>query len=300
LDKTISYCAAQFNQVAAPRLGERMRLGVDMADVRLCETLTLGADEVTFAVYPSLADRVVFVTGGASGIGADIVEAFAGQRARVAFVDLQKDAGDALCERIAARGEPRPLSLQSDVTDIPALQAAIAHVRAELGPIGVLVNNAANDRRHKIDEVSVEFWDHAQDVNLRHHFFCAQAVAPQMRELGGGSIINMSSTSWRFGAAEMPAYATAKAAVLGLTRALARAFGPDNIRVNAIEPGAVMTERQRELWYKTDQSVKEMVDRQLLGRVLLGEEIARMILFLAADDSRMITKQSFLVDAGLR
>jgi NAD(P)-dependent dehydrogenase (short-subunit alcohol dehydrogenase family) len=255
---------------------------------------------VTFAHYPSLADRVVFVTGGASGIGADIVEAFARQRARVAFVDLQKDVGDTLSERIAARGEPKPLSLRCDVTDIPALQAAIARVRAELGPIGVLVNNAANDRRHQIDEVSVEFWDHTQDVNLRHHFFCAQAVRPQMRELGGGSIINMSSISWRFGAAEMPAYATAKAAVLGLTRALARAFGPDNIRVNAIEPGAVMTERQRELWYTTEESVKAMVDRQLLGRVLLGEEIARMILFLAADDSRMITKQSFLVDAGLR
>ena len=255
---------------------------------------------MTFAHYPSLADRVVFVTGGATGIGADIVEAFARQRARVAFLDLQADAGEMLAERIAARGEPKPLGLKGDVTDIPVLQAAIARVRAELGPIGVLVNNAANDRRHKVDEVSVEFWDHTQNVNLRHHFFAAQAVRPQMRELGGGSIINMSSISWRFGAAEMPAYATAKAAVLGLTRALARAFGPDNIRVNAIEPGAVMTERQRELWYKTEESVQVMVERQLIRRVLLGEEIARMILFLAADDSRMITKQSITVDAGLR
>jgi NAD(P)-dependent dehydrogenase (short-subunit alcohol dehydrogenase family) len=164
----------------------------------------------------------------------------------------------------------------------------------------VLVNNAANDQRHKIDDVSVEFWDHTQNVNLRHHFFAAQAVRAHMRELGGGSIINISSTAWRFGAAEMAAYAAAKAAVLGLTRALARAFGPDNIRVNAIEPGAVMTERQRQLWYKTEESVEAMVARQLIRRVLLGEEIARMILFLAADDSRMITKQSFVVDAGLR
>jgi NAD(P)-dependent dehydrogenase (short-subunit alcohol dehydrogenase family) len=255
---------------------------------------------VTFAQYPSLAERVVFVTGGASGIGADIVEAFARQRARVAFVDLQADAGEALADQIASRGEPKPLYIKGDVTDIPALQAAIARVREEIGPIGVLVNNAANDRRHRVEDVTVEFWDETQNVNLRHHFFAAQAVRPHMRELGGGSIINMSSTSWRFGAAEMPAYATAKAAVLGLTRALARAFGPDNIRVNAIEPGAVMTPKQRQLWYKTEESVQAMVERQLLRRVLLGEEIARMILFLAADDSRMITKQSFLVDAGLR
>ncbi|HXT09911.1 MAG TPA: SDR family oxidoreductase [Roseiarcus sp.] len=255
---------------------------------------------MTFAHYPSLAERVVFVTGGATGIGADIVQAFARQRARVAFLDLQADAGEALAEAIAARGEPRPLCLKGDVTDIPALQAAIACVAAELGPISVLVNNAANDQRHQVDDVSVEFWDHTQNVNLRHHFFAAQAVRPQMRGLGGGSIINMSSISWRFGAAEMPAYATAKAGVLGLTRALARAFGPDNIRVNAIEPGAVMTRRQRELWFKTEESVQAMVERQLIRRVLLGEEIARMIVFLGADDSRMITKQTFTVDAGLR
>jgi len=255
---------------------------------------------MSFARYPSLADRVVFVSGGATGIGADIVEAFAGQGAKVAFVDVQTEAGEALASRLAERGHPKPLGLGCDVADIAALQAAIARVREALGPIGVLVNNAANDRRHGIDEVSVEFWDETQNVNLRHHFFAAQAVRPQMRELGGGSIINMSSTAWRFGAAEIAAYATAKAGVLGLTRALARAFGPDNIRVNAIEPGAVMTERQRRLWYKSEQSVEAMVERQLIRRVLLGEEIARMILFLAADDSRMITKQSFTVDAGLR
>lgn len=255
---------------------------------------------MNFATYPSLAGRVVFVTGGATGIGADIVEAFAAQRARVAFVDLQVDAGRALAERIAARGEPRPLCLSADVTDIPALQAAIGHVRAQLGPIGALVNNAANDQRHAVDEVTPEFWDQTQNVNLRHQFFAAQAVRPQMRELGGGSIINMSSTAWRLGVEGLSAYATAKAAVLGLTRALARAFGPDNIRVNAIEPGAVMTQRQRQLWFTTEEAVQAMVDRQLIPRVLLGEEIARTVLFLAADDSRMITKQSLTVDAGLR
>ena len=255
---------------------------------------------MSFAQYPSLAGRVVFVTGGASGIGADIVEAFARQRAKVAFVDLQTQAGEALAERLAALGLPRPLCLTCDVTDIPALQAAIAGARDALGPIGALVNNAANDQRHRVDDVTVEYWDQTQNVNLRHQFFAAQAVRPQMSELGGGSIINMSSIAWRFGAAEMAAYATAKAAVLGLTRALARAFGPDDIRVNSVEPGAVMTERQRQLWYKTEESVQAMVERQLMRHVLNGEEIARMILFLAADDSRMITKQSFTVDAGLR
>ena len=254
---------------------------------------------MNFAVYPSLVGRVVFVSGGASGIGADIVRAFARNRARIAFVDLQREAGAALVRELAADGEA-PLFLECDVTNIPALQAAIAEVGARLGPIGVLVNNAANDQRHAFAEVSVEYWDQCQNVNLRHHFFAAQAVHPQMRELGSGSIVNLSSTAWRFGAAEMPAYAAAKAAIVGLTRALARAFGSDNIRVNAIEPGAVMTERQRQLWYKTPESIDAMAQRQAIKTTLLGEEIARAALFLAADDSRMITKQSLTVDAGIR
>jgi NAD(P)-dependent dehydrogenase (short-subunit alcohol dehydrogenase family) len=254
---------------------------------------------LTFAAYPSLAGRVVFVSGGASGIGADIVRAFARNRARIAFVDLQREAGAALVRELAADGEA-PLFLEADVTDIPALQAAIGQTREKLGRIGVLVNNAANDQRHKVAEVSVEYWDQCQNVNLRHHFFAAQAVHPQMRELGSGSIVNLSSIAWKFGAAEMPAYAAAKAGVVGLTRALARAFGPDNIRVNAIEPGAVMTERQRQLWYKTPESVEAMAQRQIIKTTLLGEEIARAALFLAADDSRMITKQSLTVDAGIR
>jgi NAD(P)-dependent dehydrogenase (short-subunit alcohol dehydrogenase family) len=249
---------------------------------------------MSFATYPSLAGRVVFVSGGASGIGAEIVRAFAAQRARVAFVDVQREGGAALAAEIGA------LFLECDVADIPALQGAVARTRAELGPISALVNNAANDQRHAVADVSVDYWDHSQNVNLRHHFFAAQAVHPQMRELGGGSIINLSSIAWRGGAGDMAVYATAKAGIIGLTRALARAFGADNIRVNAIEPGAVMTDRQRELWYKTEQSVDEMARRQLIKRTLLGDEIARAALFLAADDSRMITKQSLTVDAGLR
>lgn len=238
--------------------------------------------------------RAVFVTGGASGIGADIVRAFAAQGARAAFVDILEDEGAALA------AETGSLFLRCDITDVAALRDAIARAGDALGPIGVLINNAANDDRREVDEITPDYWDASQAVNLRPHFFAAQAVRPQMRQLGGGSIINFSSIAWRNGADGMAPYATAKAAVLGLTRALARGFGADNIRVNAIEPGAVMTERQRQLWYRTEESVRSMVDRQLLKRVLVGEDVARAALFLAADDSHMITKQSIIVDAGLR
>ncbi|TPN50803.1 SDR family oxidoreductase [Mesorhizobium sp. B1-1-7] len=255
---------------------------------------------LSFAIYPSLADRVVLITGGASGIGADTVRAFAANGARVAFLDLQQEAGEELARELAATAPHAPLFLRCDVTDIPALQAAIDTVRDRLGSVAVLVNNAADDNRHPVADVTQEYWDHAQDVNLRHHFFAAQAVHPHMKELGFGSIVNFSSIAWRFGAAEMAPYATAKAAVVGLTFALARAFGPDNIRVNAIEPGAVITDRQRQLWFKTQASVDQVVQRQMIRRVLLGAEVARAVLFLAADDSRMITKQSITVDAGLR
>ena len=207
---------------------------------------------MTFAVYPSLAGRTVFISGGATGIGADLVRAFARNHARVAFVDVQRAEGEALVAALKGEGGTA-LFLRCDVTDVAALQASIAEAHAKLGPIAVLVNNAANDERHAVADVTAEYWDHAQNVNLRHHFFAAQAVHPQMRELGHGSIINLSSIAWR-GAAEMPAYAAAKAGIVGLTNALARAFGSDNIRVNAIEPGAVMTDRQRRLWYKTPES----------------------------------------------
>ncbi|MER9357311.1 SDR family oxidoreductase [Mesorhizobium sp. M0514] len=255
---------------------------------------------MSFAIYPSLSERVVLITGGASGIGADTVRAFCANGARVAFLDLQQEAGEQLARDLAATAAHPPLFLRCDVTDIPALQAAIGTVRDRLGPVSVLVNNAADDNRLSVADVTQEYWDHAQDVNLRHHFFAAQAVHPHMQELGFGSIVNFSSIAWRFGASEMAPYAAAKAAVVGLTFALARALGPDNIRVNAVEPGAVITDRQRELWYKTQGSVDQVVQRQVIRKVLLGEEIARTVLFLAADDSRMITKQSITVDAGLR
>ncbi|MER8994257.1 SDR family oxidoreductase [Mesorhizobium sp. M0482] len=255
---------------------------------------------VQFATYPSLTDRVVLISGGASGIGADMVRAFVANGARIAFLDVQDEPAEALVRELAGAAGQAPLYLHCDVTNVDALKASVAGVRARLGPVAVLVNNAANDQRHPIDAVTADYWDRSFDVNLRHHFFAAQAVHPHMKELGFGSIINFSSIAWRFGADQMVAYATAKGAVVALTRALARSFGPDNIRVNAIEPGAVMTERQRELWFKTQEAVDQTVQRQLIRRVLLGEEIARTVLFLAADDSRMITKQSITVDAGLR
>ncbi len=237
---------------------------------------------------------MVFVTGGASGIGAEIVRAFASNGARVSFVDLLEAEGQALA------AETGSLFQRCDITDIAALKATIAATRAQLGPIAVLVNNAANDDRHKIDDVTEDYWDHSLDINLKPQFFAAQAVRPQMQELGHGSIINFSSIAWRGGADNMAAYATAKSAVIGLTRALARGFGNDNIRVNAIEPGAVITERQKRLWFTAEGSIDAVVQRQTLKQVLLPDEIARTVLFLAADDSRMITKQSITVDAGLR
>ncbi|WP_287232797.1 SDR family oxidoreductase [Mesorhizobium sp.] len=253
-----------------------------------------------FATYPSLTDRVVLISGGASGIGADMVRAFVANGARVCFLDMQDGPAEALVRELSGAGRRTPLYLHCDVTDVDALQASVEDVRAKLGPVAVLVNNAADDQRHPVDAVTAEYWDRSFDVNLRHHFFAAQAVHPHMKELGFGSIINFSSIAWRFGADQMVAYATAKGAVVALTRALARSFGSDNIRVNAVEPGAVITERQRQLWFKTQDAIDQTVQRQLIRRVLLGEEIARTVLFLAADDSRMITKQSIAVDAGLR
>lgn len=252
---------------------------------------------MAFARYPSLADRVVVITGGGSGIGAGLVEAFAANDAKVGFLDIQRDASETLAERLSD-ARHRPFFVATDVTDIAALRSAIATVRAHFGPVAVLVNNAGNDERHEVDDVSPEYWDKTQDVNLRHQFFAAQAVRDDMRSLGGGSIVNFSSISWLRGGANVVAYATAKAAIVGMTNALARAFGPDNIRVNAILPGAVMTERQLRLWY-TEETANEIAQRQVIRKRLLPEHIARAVLFLAADDSNMITKQSLIVDGGL-
>src|SRR5271167_2545433 len=228
---------------------------------------------MTLARYPSLLDQVVFITGGGSGIGAAMVEAFAEQKANVAFVDIAVEPSKDLVAKIGASHLP-PLFLQCDLIDIAALEAAMEEVRQRMGPIAVLVNNAANDHRQEADEVSEEDWDRTMALNLKHQFFAAQIARRSMRELGG-------------------------AAVVGLTNSLAREFGSDNIRVNAIAPGAVITERQRRLWM-SEEHIADFRARQCLDRSLLAEDVARLALFLAADDSAMITKQCFLVDGGLR
>ena len=252
---------------------------------------------VEYSRHPSLKDRVVLITGGGSGIGASMVEEFSAQGARVAFIDVQEDASRALVDRLADRPHP-PRAYPCDLADIDALRKAIAIVEVELGDIGVLVNNAGRDDRHVVGEVSPAYWDAAMAVNLRHQFFAAQAVRPHMQRLGGGSIINLSSVAYMTGGTNMAVYTTAKAGVIGMTNSLAREFGPDNIRVNAIAPGAVMTERQLRLWY-TEQSADEMTERQMIKRRLMPEEIARAAMFLASDDSAMITKQCLVVDAGI-
>jgi D-xylose 1-dehydrogenase len=248
----------------------------------------------TFAIYPSLKNRTVLVTGGASGIGADIVRAFDQNEARVVFLDIIDDAARDLEKQCK-----KAVYVHCDLLNINQLRKTIAAIKKTHGNISVLVNNAANDKREAIENVTEESWDWSQNINLRHQFFAAQAVHPQMKEAGGGSIINFSSIAWRFGADTIGPYAIAKSAIIGLTRTLARKYGPDNIRVNAIEPGAVMTEKQLRLWYPTQESVDAMVARQMIRKLLTGDEIARTVLFLASDDSRMITKQSIIVDAGM-
>jgi NAD(P)-dependent dehydrogenase (short-subunit alcohol dehydrogenase family) len=251
----------------------------------------------TPALYPSLKDRPVFITGGGSGIGESLVEHFCAQGAKVAFVDIAEAPSKALVERIAAKGHLKPLFMPCDLRKIEDLRACIERVRAELGPIRVLLNNAGNDDRHWTADVTVEYWDDRIAVNLRHQFFAAQAVRPQMRDAGGGSIINFGSITWLVGDPDCPAYVTSKAAVTGMTRALAREFGPERIRVNCLLPGWVMTERQVKLWLNADGE-KQIDDRQCLKDRLYAADIARMALFLAADDSRMCSSQNYIVDGG--
>ena len=246
------------------------------------------------ARYPSLEQRTVLVTGGASGIGAAIVEALCEQGSRVAFLDRDETAAAALVKRL---GDDAPLFLSCDLTDIAALRRAISRAAAERGPITVLVNNAARDDRHAIEAVTPEMWDNIMAVNLRHQFFAAQAVIDGMVASGGGSIVNLGSISWLVGQGGMPGYLSAKAAITGLTRALARDLGPRNIRVNSVLPGWTMTERQIALWL-TPEAEEDLMARQCLKRKLMPRDIANMVLFLADDDSAMCTNQSYIVDGG--
>ncbi|MBL8698519.1 MAG: SDR family oxidoreductase [Alphaproteobacteria bacterium] len=249
------------------------------------------------AVYPSLKGRTVFITGGGSGIGASIVEHFCEQQCRVVFVDIAVEPSRGLVESIASTGAPAPRFVECDLRDIARLQGIVTRTGEELGPIRVLVNNAGNDDRHHFAKVTPEYWDDRIAVNLRHQFFTAQAVHPQMKAAGGGSIINFGSISWMNAEGGYAAYTASKAAVHGLTRSLARDFGPDRIRANTVVPGWVMTERQIKLWLD-DDGERQIRELQCLKEKVYPPDIARMVLWLAADDSRLCTAQNFVVDAG--
>ena len=248
------------------------------------------------ARYIDLKDRAALVSGGATGIGEAIVRAFAEQGMAVGILDLAEREGSALARELSDRGAKVFFS-RVDVTDTQALRSAIDHVRTALGPLTVLVNNAANDERHEIEAVTPEYWDRQIAVNLKHYFFAAQSVVPDMKDRGGGSIVNLSSTSWVKGVGGMPVYLSAKAGVIGLSRALARDLGVHNIRVNAVLPGWIMTERQRRLWVKPGDE-EEMLKGQSVKRLLTPSDVSAMVLFLASDASSACTAQSFVVDGG--
>lgn len=248
------------------------------------------------AIYPDLANKTVLITGGGSGIGEHIVRRFAEQGSRTGFIDINRDASNALASDLLAQGR-RARFAEADLTDIDALRRAIDEIRADFGPIDILVNNAANDQRHATPDVTPAYWDERIAVNLKHQFFAAQAVLPDMVAKKAGAIVNFGSTSWMAGQGGMAVYTAAKSAVIGLTRSLARDYGPHNIRVNAIAPGWIMTERQKELWL-TPEGEAELMRRQCLKRHLLPDEIARATLFFASDDASACTAQHYVIDGG--
>lgn len=250
------------------------------------------------ARYPSLAGKRVLVTGGASGIGEGLVEAFVGQGARVLFCDIADDAARAVVARLAPGAAHAPLYRRCDLTDIEAVRALVAEADTTLGGLDVLINNAGNDDRHALADVTPAYWDDRMAVNLRHLFFAAQAAVPPMRRAGGGVILNFGSISWHLGLTEMPLYQTAKAAIEGMTRALARDLGRDNIRVAAIVPGNVQTPRQ-ERWYSPEGEA-EIVAAQCLDGRIQPADVAALVLFLASDDARMCTAHAYFIDAGWR
>ncbi len=249
-----------------------------------------------FANYPSLAGRTVFVTGGSSGIGGDIVVAFARQGAKVGFTGRNADAAAKVIAAASAVG-PTPVFLKSDASDVAALQGAIQTVATAFGDISILVNNVANDERHDLMAVTPDDFDWRVSINLRPHFFAAQAVAKGMKRLGGGAIVNLGSTSWKIKGKGYPVYATCKSATVGLTRSLARELGEHNIRVNTLTPGWIMTDKQLEQWVD-EAGERAMAENHCLPGRILGEDVANMALFLSADDSCMVTAQDFVVDAG--
>jgi NAD(P)-dependent dehydrogenase (short-subunit alcohol dehydrogenase family) len=248
------------------------------------------------AIYSDLAAKVVLVTGGASGIGEAIVRRFAQQKSVVVFFDIKVDEGQRLARELSGQGLGAHF-LNVDLTDIPALRAGISDARKEHGPIHVLVNNAAHDERHRTEEMTPEYWDDRVAVNLKHCFFAAQAVLPDMKAAQAGAIINFSSISWIAGQGGMAAYTASKSGMLGLTRSLARDYGSYNIRVNAVAPGWIMTQRQVDKWL-TPEGEEELMRRQCLKRKLVPDEIAKFVVFLASDEASACTSQHYVVDGG--
>ncbi len=248
------------------------------------------------AQFHDLEGKSVFITGGGSGIGAALTEGFVSQKAKVAFV--QRSDASEFCDRLEEEYGTRPLFIQCDLTDVSKLQAAIGQAVSAHGPIGVLVNNAANDTRHKTEEVTVEEWDANHAVNLRPYFFGIQAVLGGMKQLGGGAIVNFTSVTYLMGLPGMPAYVSANAGIMGLTRALARELGPDNIRINAVAPGWILTERQLRLW-ASPEALEEFLEKQCLREHLYPEDMVGTVLFLASSASRMMTAQVLAVDGGV-
>ena len=253
---------------------------------------------MTYATYPSLRERVVFISGGSSGIGAELVRAFAAQGAHVAFCGTKADGGDRLIEEVVGAGHPKPWYRACDVRDTSAYHQLLMQVAAEVGTIRVLVNNAGRDDRHAMEDVTPQMWDDRIALNLKHYFFAIQAVAPGMAAAGSGVVINMGSVSWMRGRPNLVGYTTAKAGILGLTRTLARELGPRNIRVNAVVPGAIVTDRQTAL-HRDAEADRQFLDAQCLKVRLDPGHVARATLFLAADDSDGMTGQHVLVDAGI-
>lgn len=253
---------------------------------------------MTYTRYASLKGRTVFISGGSSGIGAELVRAFAAQGSTVAFCGTQTDGGRAVIEQVAAAGYPPPHYAACDVRDVERYQAQLRELIFKLGPIRVLVNNAGRDDRHAMEEVTSQLWDDRLALNLKHYFFAIQACAPGMAEAGGGAVVNMGSVSWMRGRPQLVGYTTAKAGILGLTRTLARELGPRNIRVNAVVPGAIVTERQTAL-HRDARADQEFMDAQCLKIRLDPGHVARATLFMASDDSDGMTGQHVLVDAGI-
>lgn len=250
------------------------------------------------ASYPSLENKVVIVTGGASGIGESIVEQFVIQKSKVAFIDIEEKLAKNLIERINKKYNTKPLFIKCDLKNIFELKDSIQQVKQDLGPISILINNAANDERHNINDVTSEYWDDRMNINLKHYFFAIQSVYKDMKKLGKGTIVNIGSFSWMKGQGGMPGYTTAKSAIMGLTRTLARDLGIYNIRVNCIVPGWIITDRQKKLWL-TPEIEKQQLEDQCIKRMLVPEDISKAVLFFASDQSSGCTAQNYVIDGGI-